>query len=66
LGIHPSCTRQWLKEYAALGNGGFPGNGKWARDACSASIASIMNTTPDFQEDLLKSKSKSIYFSLPF
>ena len=28
LGIHPSCLRQWRKEYAALGNGSFPGNGK--------------------------------------
>mgnify|MGYP003351060304 CR=1 FL=1 len=27
-GIHPSCLRQWGKEYAALGNGSFPGNGK--------------------------------------
>ncbi|MFM7148441.1 MAG: transposase, partial [Gemmataceae bacterium] len=27
LGIHPSCLRQWRKEYAALGNGSFPDNG---------------------------------------
>lgn len=27
LGIHPSCLRQWRRQFDELGHGSFPGNG---------------------------------------
>ena len=54
LGIHPSCLRQWRKEYAVLGNGGFPGHGKLTEEDAEITRLRRENRRLQAEREILK------------